>query len=141
MKINNCASCQRGLSFPIILISGIIAAFFLVVGVLVIQYMMRSWSPTKKNINLLIEKRKYRQALSLIDEKGSTLKDSSELLLMQGKVWLAVMIRRVALIAWPVSRSKRWATQQSHRSPGAQRLDSPRQGIAHPDPNRGPANN
>jgi len=71
MQAGNISS-SRGLSFPVVLISGITAAFFILISFFVIRHINTRWSPTAKNAQELISKKKYAEALAVIEkaEKG-----------------------------------------------------------------------
>jgi tetratricopeptide (TPR) repeat protein len=91
---------RSGLSFPVILLSGVIAAIFLCIATLAVNHVLKTWSPTKKNIDRLIMKRRYNDALSLMKTRGSALHDSSDVLVLMGKIWLAVAWERMNLDRW-----------------------------------------
>lgn len=62
-----CRFSNSGLIFPVILICGLTISFFILLCVLFIQHFQIQWSPTINNIEKLVKKRKYNQALALIN--------------------------------------------------------------------------
>ena len=64
---------QHGLSRLVIVVSGVIAAFFLLTAVLGIRYMLQSWSPTGKNVDKLLKQQKYKEAISPLEAAAGAL--------------------------------------------------------------------
>ena len=91
---------NRGLSLPVILISGITAAFFLLVAFLVIRHMNMEWTPSLKTAQKLFDRKKYTQALAIIEKAESQGKQSSNLLLEKGKIWYALALERENRTRW-----------------------------------------
>ncbi len=90
----------RGLSFPVILISGITAAFFLLVGVLVIRRINTEWSPTVKTAQELLKKKKYAEALAVIEKAEGGQENNTSLLIEKGKVWFSLALEREKRSRW-----------------------------------------
>lgn len=62
---------NSGLTFSVILICGITISFFILIIVFFIQHFQTQWSPTMKNVEKLVNKRKYDEALTLINRAGN----------------------------------------------------------------------
>ena len=95
-KINS----DRGLSFPAILISGITAAFFIFIAFFIIRAINMRWSPTAKNAQELINKRKYAEALAVIEKAEGGREENALLLVEKGKVWFSLALEREKRTRW-----------------------------------------
>lgn len=91
---------SRGLSFPVILISGVTAAFFLLVGLLLIRRIHVEWSPTVKTAQRLLQKKKYSEALAVIEKAEKGNEDSPILLVEKGKIWFSLALEREKRSRW-----------------------------------------
>ncbi len=91
---------KKRLSLAVILISIVIAVFFLFVAVFFISRMNTELSPSVKNAEKLLEKRKYKGALALIEQAGHENDDNVEVLVAKGKIWFA--------LAWQRENRTRW---------------------------------
>lgn len=91
-------STNRGLSFPVIVLSGVICAFFFVAGFLAIRWMSSRWSPTLKNSERLLKEGKYDEALAVASELDS--EDGAAVDVVIGKIWLARAYRRYRKEEW-----------------------------------------
>lgn len=96
----NKISSGRGLSFPVVLISGITTAFFLLITLVVIRTINVSWSPTAKNAQELIKKKKYAEALAVIEKAEKDREDNVPLLIEKGKVWFSLALEREKRTRW-----------------------------------------
>ena len=95
-KINS----KRGLSFPAILISGITTAFFIFIAFFVIRAINMKWSPTAKNAQKLINKKKYAEALAVIEKAEGGREENALLLVEKGKVWFSLALERENKTHW-----------------------------------------
>ncbi len=93
-------SSSKGLSFPVVLISGITAAFFLLITFLIIRYINLGWSPTAKSAQDLINKKKYAEALAVIEKAEKGREDNALLLVEKGKVWFSLALEREHRTRW-----------------------------------------
>ncbi len=100
MKLVRRARTENGLSLPVILLSGIIAAIFLLVAVFTVRHVLGVWSPTKKNVEALLTKGRYREALALMETKGASFHDTSDAMVEAGKIWLALAWDRMNKEGW-----------------------------------------
>lgn len=91
---------SRGLSFPVILISGITAAFFLLLGLLVVHRITRVWSPSLKNAERLLQKKKYAEALAVIEKAENGKEDKPALLVEKGRIWFSLALEREKRSRW-----------------------------------------
>ncbi|MBD3393792.1 MAG: hypothetical protein GF418_16805 [Chitinivibrionales bacterium] len=91
---------ERGLSVPVILLSGVIAAVLLLATVFAIRSLSGRFAPTRRNIENLLTERKFDEALSLVESEGTSLGDSSDVYVMAGKIWMAH--------AWQKMNEDRW---------------------------------
>lgn len=92
---------QRGISLPVVLVSGITAAFFVLVCLLVIHWLRAAWSPSVANAERLLRKRKYSEALAVIERAGPDQQDNAALVVEKGKIYL--------LLAWERQNREHWA--------------------------------
>lgn len=91
----------RSLSVPVIVLSGVIAASFLLLAVFVIRQLAAGWSPSRNNVDKLLKVGKYQEALAVI--RGERDKQpSAERLVEEGRVWLA--------LAWERMNRERWSS-------------------------------
>ncbi len=91
---------DKGLSFPLLLTCGIIAAFFILISVLFIQKINLHWSPTTKNIQRYLKKGKYSEALALVNNAKDSDIDQATRLLEKGKIWLFLAIEKENRNRW-----------------------------------------
>jgi len=91
---------EKGLSLPILLISGITAAFFLLAAFLVIRHMNTEWTPNLKTARKLFERKKYTEALAVVEKAESQGKQSADLALEKGKIWYALALERENRTRW-----------------------------------------
>ena len=96
----NKTGSNRGLSFPVVLISGITAAFFIHITFFVIRHINSKWSPTAKNAQELIKKKKYAEALAIIEKAEKGREDNALLLVEKGKVWFSLALEREQRTRW-----------------------------------------
>lgn len=94
------AANTLGLSFPVILISGITAAFFLLIGFLLIRRINTEWSPTVKTAQQLLKKKKYAEALAVIEKAEENQENNTSLLIEKGKVWFSLALEREKRTRW-----------------------------------------
>ncbi len=90
----------RGLSFPVILISGITAAFFILIGFLLIRRINTEWSPTVKTAQELLKKKKYAEALAVIEKAEEGQENNTSLIIEKGKVWFSLALEREKRSRW-----------------------------------------
>jgi tetratricopeptide (TPR) repeat protein len=90
---------QRGLSLPLILLSGLILALCISLTALVVVHMTEQWSPTFRNASRHLERGRYKEALAVAQRLPLSSQDGSVELLM-GKIWLAKAYERQRLERW-----------------------------------------
>jgi tetratricopeptide (TPR) repeat protein len=105
---------QRGASVPFILLSGLILAIFISLTALLVVHMTEQWSPTYRNASRLLDRGRYKEALSVAQRLPLSSEDGSVELLM-GKIWLAKAYERQRAERW-----KSYAVDSSDYFTGAE---------------------
>ncbi len=91
---------KRGLSFPVIVISGVTAAFFLMLTFIVLRYLFTQWSPSLEQVEALLSKGKYAEALGQLERVEENYKKSAPLLTLKGSAWLSLAIKKEQRSRW-----------------------------------------
>lgn len=91
---------DKGLSFPVLLMSGVVAAFFILTTVLLVQYFQSQWSPSIKNAKKLFEDKKYHEALAVINKAEAGQEDNVFFKIEKGKIWFSLAIKRENNTRW-----------------------------------------
>ena len=84
-------SKSRGLSFPVILIAGIILAAAFLSTVLLVRYISHKYSPSISNAEKYLNKGRLNEAFALTEKVDN---DSPRLLILKGRIFLALSLRK-----------------------------------------------
>jgi tetratricopeptide (TPR) repeat protein len=100
MNRKKSADSKKGLSLPVLIISGITAAFFLLITVIIILRLSTHWSPSVKNAEHLLRKKKYTEALAIVEKAGNGQEKNVPLLVEKGKIWLFLALEKENRSRW-----------------------------------------
>ncbi len=93
-------SSEKGLSCPVLLLCGVMAAFFILIAIVGVHRIRLEWSPTAQNAEKLINKKKYAEAFALIEKAEQGQGNKPLLLVEKGKVWFALALERERRSRW-----------------------------------------
>ncbi|MBD3317353.1 MAG: tetratricopeptide repeat protein [Chitinivibrionales bacterium] len=90
---------KRGLSPPLIVLSGVTAASFLLLAVFLIRHLISGWAPSRGNVDSLLRMGKYEEALAVV-RSGKNKQPGAQRFVEEGRVWLALAWRRMNRERW-----------------------------------------
>lgn len=82
---------DRGLSLPVILLSGLICSCMLLGAVLAIRYVHQRHSPSLKSSERLLDKGKYRDALTILEKMEKNEHNSIRELSLRGRIMYSLL--------------------------------------------------
>lgn len=91
---------KKGLSFPVVVIIGVIISALTLSSIFVFNYVNSRWSPSTENADRLLKRRKYEQAIAVI-EKNDNADKNIPLLIEKGRIWMT--------LAWENENREGWS--------------------------------
>ena len=91
---------DRGLSLPVILLSGLICSCFLLGAVLAIRYLHQRYSPSLKSSERLLDKGKYRDALTILEKMESNEYNRIRELTLRGRIMYSLLHEQLRREQW-----------------------------------------
>lgn len=91
---------SKGLSLPVIIIISLILSTFILSSFFIFGFVRTRWAPSSENADKLLKRRKYDQALAIIDQNKNADKNIS-LLIEKGRIWMT--------LAWENENKTGWA--------------------------------
>ncbi|MDR0307333.1 MAG: tetratricopeptide repeat protein [Chitinispirillales bacterium] len=100
MKIKRVKTKKKGLSFTVILISGIFASVLIFASVVTLRYIHDSFTPTVSSSERLLRRGKPREAMRVLNKSTAAKQNDSRTLLLRGKILFSILIEQLKQEKW-----------------------------------------